>query len=120
MSQAADSLDADLKSRLCLALNVVATAFVHEAVLVYSPTAETLLSALACGIATDSCQEPAPQWRFVSDQPETIANLAKSGGIALYLRDADAASFQQVGFNREATFGLNADRESLPRDAHLL
>jgi Fe-S-cluster containining protein len=104
MSRAADVLDADLKSRLCLALNVVDTALVHEAVLVYSPTAETLLSALSIALSTSPCQEPATQWRFVSDQPETIANLAKSGGIALHLRDAEAASFQHVGFRREAIF----------------
>src|SRR6202021_106315 len=97
MSRAADVLDADLKSRLCLALNVVDTALVHEAVLVYSPTAETLLSALSVALSTNPCQAPAVQWRFVSDQPGTIANLAKSGGIALHLRDAEAASFQHVG-----------------------
>ena len=90
----ADALDADRKSRLCLALNVAATALVHDAVLVYSPTAKTLLSALAFAIATDSGQEPAAQWRFVSDEPATIETLAQSGGIALYLRDAEAASFQ--------------------------
>jgi len=120
MSRAADALDADLKSRLCAALNVVDTALVHEAVLVYSPTAETLLSALDTAIATDSCQEPTAQWRFVSDQPETMANIEKSGGIALYLRDAEGPSFLHIGFKREAIFGFNADRESLPPDAHLL
>jgi len=104
MSRAADVLDADLKSRLCLALKVVDTALVHEAVLVYSPTAETLLSALSIAISANPCQEPAAQWRFVSDQPETIANLAKSGGVALHLRDAEAASFQHLGFQREAIF----------------
>jgi Fe-S-cluster containining protein len=114
MSRAADVLDADLKSRLCLALNLAHTALVHEAALVYSPSAQTLLSALAFAIATDSCQKPAARWRFVSDQQETLQILAKSGGIALHLRDAEAASFQYLGFKREAIFGLNADRDSLP------
>lgn len=104
MSRAADVLDADLKSRLCLALKVVDTALVHEAVLVYSPTAETLLSALSIAISANPCQEPTAQWRFVSDQPETLANLAKNGGVALHLRDAEAASFQHLGFQREAIF----------------
>jgi Fe-S-cluster containining protein len=104
MSRAADVLDAGLKSRLCLALNVVDAALVHEAVLVYSPSAETLLSALSIAIAANPCQEPPAQWRFVSDQPETVANLAKNGGIALHLRDAEAASFQHLGFKREAIF----------------
>ena len=104
MLRAADALDAGLKSRLCLALNLVDTALVHEAVLVYSPTAETLLSALTFAMATDSGPGPATQWRFVSDRPETTAHLAKSGGIALHLRDADTASFQHLGFKREAIF----------------
>jgi len=115
-SRAADALDADIKSRLCLALNVVNTAMVHEAVLVYSPTAQTLLSALAAATAAtaataiDTRQEPAAQWRFVSDQPDTIANVAKSGGIALHLRDSDATSFQHLGFKRQAIFAFNTDR----------
>lgn len=105
-SRAADALDADLKSRLCLALNVVDTALVHEAVLVYSPTAETLLSALAFAIASDSRPESAAQWRFVSDRLETIAHLANSGAIALHLRDAEAAPFQHLDFKREAIFSF--------------
>lgn len=114
-SRAADALDADLKSRLCLALNVVNTALVHEAMLVYSPTANTLLSALTFAIATDSGHEPATQWSFVSDQHETLATLAKSGAIALHLRDTEATSFQFFGIKREAIFGPNAHRELLPR-----
>jgi Fe-S-cluster containining protein len=104
MSRATDVLDAGLKSRLCLALNFAHTALVHEAVLVYSPTAEILLSALALAVASDSRQEPAVQWRFVSDQQETLETLAKSGGIALHSRDPEAASFQYLGFKREAIF----------------
>lgn len=104
LSRAADVLDADLKCRLCRALNVADTALVHEAMLVYSPTPEILLSALSTVIAADACRQPAPEWRFVSDQPETIENLAKSGGIALHLRDAKTASFQHLRFKREAIF----------------
>jgi Fe-S-cluster containining protein len=110
MSRAADVLDADLKHRLCLALDLAHTALVHEAILVYSPTAKTLLSALAFATATDSCQEPAAQWRFVSDQQKTLETLAKSGGAALHLRDAESASFQHLGLKREAIFGLNSER----------
>jgi Fe-S-cluster containining protein len=104
LSRAADVLDADLKGRLCRALNVADTALVHEAVLVYSPTAETLLSALSTAIASDAYREPAAQWRFVSDQSETIDNLAKNGGIARHLRDAAPASFQHLASKREAIF----------------
>jgi hypothetical protein len=114
--RAADALDADLKSRLCLALNVQDTALVHEAVLVYSPSAETLLSALRFAIASGSGHESAAQWRFVSDQPETLATLTKNGGIAFPLRDAKAVAFQHLGLKREAIFGFNSD---LPRDAPL-
>lgn len=38
MSRAADILDANIKNRLCLALKLMHTALVHEAVLVYSPS----------------------------------------------------------------------------------
>jgi Fe-S-cluster containining protein len=107
MSRAADVLDAGVKSRLCIALNLVHTAMVHEAVLVYSPAAQTLLSALLLATASDNSQEPVAQWRFVSDQPETLESLTKSGGTALHLHDA-AASFQYLGFKREAIFNPNA------------
>lgn len=116
-SRAADVLDAELKRRLCLALNLPHTAaLVHEGVVVYSPTAQTLLSALAVATATDPFQKPVAQWCFVSDQQETLENLAKSGATTLHLRDAESASFQYLGSRREAIFGLKADRESLPRD----
>ena len=104
MSRAADVLDAEVKRRLCLALNVSDTALVHEAVLVYSPAAETLSSALAFAIASDSRQESAVQWRFVSDRLETIAHLAESGAIARSLRGAEAGSFQHLAAKREAIF----------------
>jgi Fe-S-cluster containining protein len=105
MSRAADVFDAGVKRRLCLALNLAHTALVHEAVLVYSPTAQALLSALAFATATDLREEPAAQWHFVSDQQETLQTLAKSGGIALHSHAAEAASFQYLGFKREAIFG---------------
>jgi len=116
MSRAADVLDADLKSRLCLALKVTYTTLVHEAALVYSPSAPTLLSGLAIAIADNSSQKPAAQWRFVSDQQETLKTLATNGGIALHLRAVQAASFQYLGFKREAIFGLKVDRDSLLRN----
>jgi len=108
MSRAADVLDAGVKSRLCLALNLAHTALVHQAVLVYSPTARTLLSALDLATATDCSEEPPAQWRFVSDQQETLEALARNGAIALRFHDTDAPSYQYLGFKREAIFGLNA------------
>ena len=112
--RATDALEADLKRRLCIALNVVDTGLVHEAMLVHSPTSETLISALAFAIATDSGQERAAEWRFVSDLPDTVTNLANDGGIALHLNDAGASPFQHVGFRREAIFSIDTDRQSLP------
>jgi Fe-S-cluster containining protein len=109
MSRAADIFDAHRKYRLCLALNLAHTALVHEAVLVYSPTAQTLLSALSLAAATESWQEPVAHWRFVSDQQQTLETLAMSGADALHLRGADANSFQYLGSKREAIFGLNAE-----------
>ena len=104
-SRAADVLDAEVKCRLCLALNLTHTALVHEAVLVYSPTAQTLLSALSFATVTDARQEPATPWRFVSDQQETLDTLAKSGATALHSHDAEVAFFQYVGLKRQAIFG---------------
>ena len=106
MSRAADVIDAGVKRRMCLALNLAHTALVHEAVLAYSPTAQTLLSALAFATATDFGPEPAAEWCFVSDQQETLERLAESGGIVLHLHEAEAASFQYLAFKREALFGL--------------
>lgn len=108
MSRAADVLDAGVKSRLCAALNLGHTAMVHEAVLVYSPTAQTLLSALSSATASDIGQEPVAQWRFVSDQRETLETLTKSGGIAVHVDVAEAASFKYLGFKRQAIFNPNA------------
>jgi Fe-S-cluster containining protein len=109
-SRDTDGIDVAVKNRLCAALNVTDTALVHEAVLVYSPTIETLSSALAVAMATDGVTpdgagNPQAQWRFVSNLPETIQNLAASGAIALASRNADAASYQYLNFKREALFG---------------
>jgi len=53
----------------------------------------------------------AAQWRFVSNLPETIENLTASGGIALPLRDAGAASYQHLNFKRDALFGPYPSRD---------
>jgi Fe-S-cluster containining protein len=109
MSHAADVLDAGVKRRLSLALNLTHTALVHEAVLVYSPSAHSLLSALSFATATESREEPISQWCFVSDQQKTLETLAKSGGTTQHLHAADATPFQYLGFKREAIFGLTID-----------
>jgi hypothetical protein len=114
-SRSADAFEALLKSRLCLALNVVDTALVHEAVLVYSPPSKTLLSALAFAISAEAAPESGPQWRFVSDQSHTLRALSRHGGMALHLRDAESAAYQHFAFKREAIFGFEADTEGLQK-----
>jgi Fe-S-cluster containining protein len=110
-SRDTDAIDVAVKNRLCAALNVTDTALVHEAVLVYSPTIEALSSALAFATATEGARSAQAQWRFVSNLPETIENLTASGGIALPLRDAGAASYQHLNFKRDALFGPYPSRD---------
>jgi hypothetical protein len=64
-----------------------------------------LSSALGFAMATEGAGNPEGQWRFVSNLPETIENLAASGAIALALRSAREASYQHLNFKREALFG---------------
>jgi len=100
----ADALDANLKSRLCVALNVADTGLVHEAVLVYSPAPDELLAALTLARDGNDVESMPAQWRFVSDRTETIEDLAANGGIAMRPRDAVGAAFQHFNFKREALF----------------
>jgi Fe-S-cluster containining protein len=111
LSRFTDSHDAQLKSRLCAALNIADAGLVHEAVLVYSPTAATLLSALTIAMANDATPIPAPQWRYVSDQPEVLENLTRHGAIALPPGDTKASAFQHLHFKREAIFNFDAGVE---------
>jgi len=110
-SRDTSAIDVAVKNRLCVALNVTDTALVHEAVLVYSPTIAALSSALAFAMAGEGAGNPQAQWRFVSNFPETIENLAASGAVALALRSADAASYQHLNFKREALFGPYPTRD---------
>jgi Fe-S-cluster containining protein len=104
-SQDTDAADAGIKARLCAALNVIDAALVHEAVLLYSPAIDTLLSALAYAMAEDEGRNDSRQWRFVSARAETIQHLSTHGGIALPPGDAEAVSYQHFRFEREAVFG---------------
>jgi Fe-S-cluster containining protein len=111
-SQLADARDAAVKLRLCAALNVCEAALVHEAVLIYSPAIDALLSALSHALAPDEGRNFSPQWRFVSDRPETIGNLSAQGGVALTPRDPHAVDYQYLRFERKALFGPYADLSS--------
>ncbi len=101
----ADAADALLKSRLCVALNIMDAALVHEAVLIYSPRPEALLSALERAVQAHDDVPVPTQWRFVSDRSETLEDVAAHGGIGLHVRDSDAVSYQHLNFAREALFG---------------
>ena len=105
-SHDADASEADIKRRLCVALNLMDTALVHEAALLYSPTAEALLSGLVSAMSADFPDAPAAQWRFISDQAQSLANLANSGAVGVHARDAAVGSFQHHGLNREAIFSF--------------
>jgi Fe-S-cluster containining protein len=102
--RAADVLDAGVKIRLCAALQVAEAGLVHESVLVYSPPREALRSALAIAVAAGRDPEVPTPWRFVSDRPETIRDLAANGAIALHVRDTAGGSFLHLNFRRQALF----------------
>jgi Fe-S-cluster containining protein len=101
----ADAADVPLKRRLCVALNIMDAGLVHEAVLIYSPATGALLSALARAAQGDDDGPGSAQWRFVSERPETLEDVAAHGGIGLHVRDADAGSYQHFNFEREVLFG---------------
>ena len=103
-SRAADAFDAALKSQFCRALNVVDTALVHVAVLVYSPTAEALLAALACAAATVPVNDVAKQWRFSSTEPQSLSALTEHAAIAALPIDHQTMPVQLMGCKREAIF----------------
>jgi hypothetical protein len=44
------------------------------------------------------------QWRFVSDRPATIEDLAANGAIAMPLRDTAGAAYRHFNMKREALF----------------
>ena len=102
--RAVDALDAAVKIRLCAALQVADAGLVHESVLIYSPPREALRSALAIAIAAERGPAVQTPWRFVSDRPETIRDLAANGAIARHVRDTAACSFVHLNFARQSLF----------------
>jgi Fe-S-cluster containining protein len=100
----ADAREARLKSRVCAALKVIDAALVHEAVLVYSPSADLLLSALGSAMANDD-DTAQTQWRFISDRREIVDDLSRLGAVARHFTDDRPVAYQHVGFMREPLFG---------------
>ncbi len=107
-----EMLEVELKRRLCVALNAVDVALVHEAVLVYPFPASTLASALGFAMASDRAADRDLEWRFVSDRSEAIEDLAAQGAIALHRHDAADLPFQYFSSPREPLFGPYRVRRS--------
>jgi hypothetical protein len=112
-SRNADAEEVDLKHRLCVALNIVHAALVHEAVLVYSPTFRDIVSALTIAIAGKIDETPSPEWRFVTDIPETLTDLARRGGNVILKGDLGAATFEHFKLGRPPIFNTDAHRSAL-------
>ncbi|MFI4890324.1 MAG: YkgJ family cysteine cluster protein [Steroidobacterales bacterium] len=94
--------DAGVKQRVCTALQVRDTAPAGDGFVVHSPSIAELSSALAGAIAAAPAPQATPGWRYVSDRPETVQHLTKSGAAAIHVRDIGATLFQYVGFKQTA------------------
>jgi Fe-S-cluster containining protein len=104
LSRDTDAADADVKRRLCGTLRMRDAALVHEAVLMYSPPPQDLVSALMAAVAGDGGAADPGDWRFVSDQQSSIDRVVTAGGIAVNDRDAKEKSYQYVPFARKPLF----------------
>jgi len=102
--RASEPLDRDVKIRLCAALQAADAGLVHESVVVYSPPRDVLRNALTVAIAAEGEPDFPTSWRFVSDRPETIRDLAASGAIARPIGETAGDSFQHLNFRRQALF----------------
>jgi len=103
-SRDTDAADADVKRRLCVTLRMSDAALVHEAVLMYSPPPQDLVSALMAAVAGDDRAADPADWRFVSDQQSSIDRVVTAGGIALNVRDAPGKSYRYIPFARKPLF----------------
>jgi Fe-S-cluster containining protein len=92
--------DVDVKRCLCATLQVHDTARPGEGLVVYSPAAETLMSALTA--ALDASPEPytEAEWRFVSDRPESMLDLSNAGGVTIHARESAAMPFEFIGYKQ--------------------
>lgn len=100
-SRDADVRDTDAKHRVCAALNLIDAALADEGFVVYSPTIATLLSALSRPVQDGDGAPPPGRWRFVSNRSETIADLSRSGAVAIHSRSMEAGP-EYLGFKSES------------------
>ncbi len=101
-SRELSALDADVKKKVCLAMQVRDTARAGDGFVVYSPAIDALLPALAGALAGDADPQAASGWRYVSERPELVHELAHGGAAAIHVRDITAAPFQFIGFRQPA------------------
>ena len=103
-SQEADADDADLKSRLCRALNLSAATLAEEGMLLYTPTTEQLVTALAFAVASECPPQSTTDWCFVSAARDSIEMLVQVGARVVDLAEfgAGPASFQYIPLSRSS------------------
>ncbi len=100
-SRDADARDAEVKGRVCAALNVTDAALAQEGFMVYSPTIAALLSALSSAIQEEGGAPAPSRWRFVSNRSETVESLSTSGAIAVHSRRMGAGA-EYLGFEADS------------------
>jgi Fe-S-cluster containining protein len=100
-SRDTDADDTDTKLRVCAALNLIDVALAEEGFVVYSPAVATLLSALSRAVRNSDGAPPLRRWRFVSNRSETIADLSRSGAVAIHSRSMEAGP-EYLGFRSES------------------
>jgi Fe-S-cluster containining protein len=101
-SRLTDERDVPIKARLCAALGYHWAALANEGFVVYSPPIDVLLAALASA-AADVLPPDAPRWRFVSNQPATVAAITGVGAIGSLAGETDAPAFEYLGFRPAPT-----------------
>jgi Fe-S-cluster containining protein len=100
-SRDADARDTDAKLRVCDALNLIDAALAEEGFVMYSPPIATLLSALSRAVQNIDGAPPLRRWRFVSNRSETIADLSRSGAVAIHSRSMEMGP-EYLGFKSES------------------
>lgn len=97
-SRDTDALETDLKRRLCTELSIGDAALAQEGFVVYSPTVDTLLSALSRARESSGAATTLTPWRFVTNRSETVRDLALQGAVAVHSRSSDDTPYRYFGF----------------------
>jgi Fe-S-cluster containining protein len=97
-SRAADVSDAPAKARACAHLDIDAAALANEGLVVYSPPIELAIAALKRAREHHDEDEPAPQWKVVSNRRETVDTLTSIGATGIHYVREDMPAFDYLGF----------------------